>query len=77
MAWSVINGFRRIREPHRLTNVGMLLAMLIVWELEGSPHYASMGENQKIAYENLDPCPHRVRVLSEHLAIYQTLAHRD
>lgn len=29
---------------------GMLLAMFIVWELEGHPHYASMGANQKIAY---------------------------
>ena len=29
---------------------GMLLAMLIVWELEGHPHYASMSANQHIAY---------------------------
>lgn len=28
----------------------MLLAMLIVWELEGRPHYTSMGAQQKIAY---------------------------
>lgn len=28
----------------------MLLAMLIVWELEGHPHYASMSANQHIAY---------------------------
>lgn len=28
----------------------MLLAMFIVWELEGSPHYASMDSNQQIAY---------------------------
>ena len=29
---------------------GMLLAMLIVWEREGHPHYASMGAKQHIAY---------------------------
>lgn len=28
----------------------MLLAMFIVWELEGHPHYASMGVHQRIAY---------------------------
>ncbi len=28
----------------------MLLAMFITWELEGSPHYASMDANQHIAY---------------------------
>ena len=28
----------------------MLLAMLIVWEVEGHPHYASMSKNQSIAY---------------------------
>lgn len=28
----------------------MLLAMLIRWEVEGSPHYASMADNQRIAY---------------------------
>ena len=28
----------------------MLLAMLIVWLTEGSPHYASMAVNQRIAY---------------------------
>ena len=28
----------------------MLLAMLIVWELEGSPHYRSMELHQRIAY---------------------------
>jgi len=28
----------------------MLLAMFIVWEIEGSPHYPSMGANQHIAY---------------------------
>lgn len=28
----------------------MLLAMLIVWELEGHPHYASMSADQHIAY---------------------------
>ncbi len=44
----VVPGYK---SPHRLTNVGMLLAMLIVWELEGHPHYASMDANQKIAYE--------------------------
>ena len=32
------------------TKSGMLLAMLIVWELEGHPHYASMSANQHIAY---------------------------
>lgn len=32
------------------TWLGMLLAMFIVWELEGSPHYASMSDNQHIAY---------------------------
>ena len=29
---------------------GMLLAMLIMWELEGHPHYASMSADQHIAY---------------------------
>lgn len=29
---------------------GMLLAMFIVWEVEGSPHYVSMDSNQRIAY---------------------------
>ena len=29
---------------------GMLLAMLITWEAEGSPHYPSMSSNQHIAY---------------------------
>ena len=29
---------------------GMLLAMLIVWEVEGHPHYTSMEANQHIAY---------------------------
>ena len=28
----------------------MLLAMLIVWEVEGHPHYASMSASQSIAY---------------------------
>ena len=28
----------------------MLLAMFIVWELEGSPHYVSMDPDQRIAY---------------------------
>jgi len=28
----------------------MLMAMLIVWELEGHPHYASMHPHQTIAY---------------------------
>lgn len=28
----------------------MLLAMFIVWELEGSPHYTSMEEGQRIAF---------------------------
>ena len=28
----------------------MLLAMLITWESEGHPHYASMAANQRIAY---------------------------
>lgn len=28
----------------------MLLTMLIVWEVEGHPHYASMSANQSIAY---------------------------
>ena len=28
----------------------MLLAMLIVWERQGHPHYASMGPGQRIAY---------------------------
>ncbi|KAL8695515.1 MAG: hypothetical protein Q9218_000093 [Villophora microphyllina] len=32
------------------TWLGMLLAMFIVWELEGSPHYVSMEGNQRIAY---------------------------
>ncbi|KAL8997880.1 MAG: hypothetical protein Q9169_002962 [Polycauliona sp. 2 TL-2023] len=30
--------------------LGMLLAMFIVWEVQGSPHYSSMEPNQKIAY---------------------------
>ena len=29
---------------------GMLLAMLIAWEVEGHPHYASMDADQHIAY---------------------------
>ncbi|KAI9814758.1 MAG: hypothetical protein M1827_003024 [Pycnora praestabilis] len=33
-----------------LAGTGMLLAMLITWEVEGHPHYASMSDNQKIAY---------------------------
>ncbi|MCJ1455840.1 hypothetical protein MMC28_006197 [Mycoblastus sanguinarius] len=32
------------------TWLGMLLAMLIVWEVEGHPHYPSMSRNQHIAY---------------------------
>ncbi|MCJ1418064.1 hypothetical protein MMC32_004409 [Xylographa parallela] len=32
------------------TWLGMLLAMLIVWITEGSPHYASMDPGQSIAY---------------------------
>ncbi|KAM0802820.1 Frag1/DRAM/Sfk1 family-domain-containing protein [Usnea florida] len=32
------------------TWLGMLLAMLIVWERQGHPHYASMSANQHIAY---------------------------
>ncbi|KAF6235884.1 hypothetical protein HO173_006080 [Letharia columbiana] len=32
------------------TWLAMLLAMLIIWELEGHPHYASMSANQHIAY---------------------------
>ncbi|KAL9138678.1 MAG: hypothetical protein Q9175_000114 [Cornicularia normoerica] len=32
------------------TWLAMLLAMLIVWELEGHPHYTSMSANQHIAY---------------------------
>lgn len=28
----------------------MLIAMLVVWNVEGRPHYASMGERQSIAY---------------------------
>ncbi|MCJ1294760.1 hypothetical protein MMC34_006318 [Xylographa carneopallida] len=32
------------------TWLGMLLAMLIVWITEGSPHYASMDSGQSIAY---------------------------
>ncbi|KAL2046000.1 hypothetical protein N7G274_001447 [Stereocaulon virgatum] len=32
------------------TWLGMLLAMFIVWEREGSPRYASMDLNQRIAY---------------------------
>lgn len=31
-------------------SAAMLLVMLIVWELEGHPHYASMSANQHIAY---------------------------
>ncbi|KAL8790518.1 MAG: hypothetical protein Q9213_000540 [Squamulea squamosa] len=30
--------------------LGMLLAMFIVWEVQGSPHYVSMEANQRIAY---------------------------
>ncbi|KZF24695.1 hypothetical protein L228DRAFT_102497 [Xylona heveae TC161] len=30
--------------------LGMLLAMLITWEAEGHPHYASMESGQRIAY---------------------------
>lgn len=30
--------------------LGMLLAMFIVWEVEGSPTYASMEQGQRIAY---------------------------
>ncbi|KAK0516349.1 hypothetical protein JMJ35_000952 [Cladonia borealis] len=33
-----------------LTWLGMLLTMLVVWEVEGHPHYASMSANQDIAY---------------------------
>ncbi|KAL9031486.1 MAG: hypothetical protein Q9196_000508 [Gyalolechia fulgens] len=32
------------------TWLGMLLAMFIVWEVQGSPHYVSMESNQSIAY---------------------------
>ncbi|CAF9904359.1 MAG: hypothetical protein ALECFALPRED_007532 [Alectoria fallacina] len=32
------------------TWLAMLLAMLIVWELQGHPHYPSMSANQHIAY---------------------------
>ncbi|KAL8943637.1 MAG: hypothetical protein Q9216_000925 [Gyalolechia sp. 2 TL-2023] len=32
------------------TWLGMLLAMFIVWETQGSPHYVSMESNQSIAY---------------------------
>ncbi|KAL8914632.1 MAG: hypothetical protein Q9171_000813 [Xanthocarpia ochracea] len=32
------------------TWLAMLLAMFIVWELQGSPHYVSMEPNQRIAY---------------------------
>ncbi|CAD6575634.1 MAG: hypothetical protein ASARMPRED_007408 [Alectoria sarmentosa] len=32
------------------TSPAMLLAMLIVWEVQGHPHYASMSANQHIAY---------------------------
>ncbi|KAL8656651.1 MAG: hypothetical protein Q9210_000083 [Variospora velana] len=31
-------------------SAGMLLAMFITWETEGSPHYVSMEPNQNIAY---------------------------
>ena len=39
-----------IRRKSDKLGPGMLLAMLIVWVLEGHPHYASMSENQHIAY---------------------------
>ncbi|KAL8767460.1 MAG: hypothetical protein Q9209_006046 [Squamulea sp. 1 TL-2023] len=32
------------------TWLGMLLAMFIVWEVQGTPHYVSMEANQRIAY---------------------------
>ncbi|KAL8843616.1 MAG: hypothetical protein Q9170_000120 [Blastenia crenularia] len=32
------------------TWLGMLLAMFITWEIEGSPHYSSMESNQSISY---------------------------
>ncbi|MCJ1308857.1 hypothetical protein MMC25_002512 [Agyrium rufum] len=32
------------------TWIGMLLAMLIVWEVEGSPYYPSFSPGQRIAY---------------------------
>ena len=35
---------------HTDTSIGMLLAMFCVWEVEGHPHYPSMGATQKIAY---------------------------
>lgn len=54
MAWSVFEGstLNIVSTQGNLTKMGpgMLLAMLIVWELEGHPHYASMSENQHIAY---------------------------
>ena len=40
----------RLNENLAKMKSGMLLAMLIVWELEGHPHYASMSANQHIAY---------------------------
>ena len=39
-----------LNEKFAKMNSGMLLAMLIVWELEGHLHYASMSVNQHIAY---------------------------
>jgi len=30
--------------------LGMIIAMLVTWNVEGKPHYASMGDNQTIAY---------------------------
>ncbi|KAL9125825.1 MAG: hypothetical protein Q9217_005033 [Psora testacea] len=36
--------------PTMRAGEGMLLAMFIVWQLQGCPHYASMARSQRIAY---------------------------
>ena len=39
-----------LKETVAKISPAMLLAMLIVWEVEGHPHYSSMSTNQHIAY---------------------------
>lgn len=44
------NCYLTVFKPCATLTIGMLLAMFIVWELQGSPHYASMTSSQHIAY---------------------------
>lgn len=48
-------GFLRVAALSALllsfAQLGMLLAMLIVWLVEGSPIYPSMSKGQRIAYD--------------------------